>query len=457
MRALSVDVGSTSIKSAIVDDAGTIHDISSVPTPAAEPTTQPGRHETDPELIVAAVRGLIDERILAEPGIDAVAFSTQMHGALLTDTEGRPATGYMSWQDERGFEPGPQEAGTAASRLAAKAGPDAIARTGIPLRPGLPSTNVFAVLETLPTAAGLRLHTLGSFLTERLTGRAITHLTSAASTGLVDVATGDWDAAMIDALGLTRQQLPAIAPGFGPVGRYAGPCGPIDVFPDVGDQQATVEGIGLRPDRDILVSIGTAGLASCLTSEAGAAAITGRAATAENRPSARGMRLPTISRLPGGRMLDLFTGLLGSVGETVFEVGDAAVRAREAVPHLANANVPMAGVTLVETTDRRLQARIDGITPATFTAPGLIAGLREAFVNAYTDAVTALSGTREPERIVLAGGAARVVGPWLSDSFGDRVTTVGGGETALLGLASLLAQPPALPHIHLQCSPEEHR
>ncbi|OZC83989.1 hypothetical protein CH254_24210 [Rhodococcus sp. 06-412-2C] len=438
---LAVDIGSTTIKSALVPESGELLDVRSVPTPAPALNARPGRHETDSELIVQAVLAMIDERLYESADIDSVAFSTQMHGALLTDSDGRPLTGYLSWQDERGYENSAK--GKAVVNLESAAGGNAIERSGIPLRPGLPSTNLFAVIrgddDRIRPGQTIRLHTIGSLVLHTLIGRAITHLSSAASTGLVDVSTGTWDPELIAALGIESDGLPEITESYAPVGLYNGPHGVVSVLPDLGDQQATVAGVGLNPERDVLLSIGTAGLVGRLTT----AVHTG--GYIENRPGPdRSSRLLSVSRLPGGRALDVFVEFFRTVGSSVFGVDASTDAIRGAISRLADSDAPSVNVALLSLADRRLDAAITGIMPSMFTAEGLVAGIRRSLVDEYSLAISSLFGHHDaPGRIVIVGGVADTAGPWLERDlaarFGCAVDTLGGGELALTGIARLAA------------------
>ena len=88
MRCLLIDVGSTSLKSAVYDtQSGEKGDVRKCPFPAPL-RNEPPFFEVDAGAILAAVHTLIDDRMPA----DAICFSVQMHGYLLGDASGRAVT-----------------------------------------------------------------------------------------------------------------------------------------------------------------------------------------------------------------------------------------------------------------------------------------------------------------------------------------------------------------------------
>jgi rhamnulokinase len=63
---------------------------------------------------------------------------------------------------------------------------------------------------------------LPELLVHHLTGEIVAERTSAGTTGLVDIASGSWSAALAEAVGLDQAVLPAIRPATTPVGRWHG-------------------------------------------------------------------------------------------------------------------------------------------------------------------------------------------------------------------------------------------
>ncbi len=100
---VGLDVGTTSTKGAVVDAAGHILAVTSVPYPVSRP--RPGWAEQDPHDYVDASVRVIRE-LLAAPGVDASSVaalcgSGQAPTHLLLDTRGEPVRPAILWQDTR--------------------------------------------------------------------------------------------------------------------------------------------------------------------------------------------------------------------------------------------------------------------------------------------------------------------------------------------------------------------
>ena len=195
---LYIDIGSTNIKWSHGKTAGKI------PFPAAFDAAYP-RYEVRADEIFSIVLNLIDTH---RP--QRAFFSVQMHGYVLLK-EGREATGYISWRDERGKDLPPDFALTE--------------EYGVRIKPNLPRLSLQA-----QSVAADEFCTLGSYLVYRLTGKNTTHVTDAAASGFYNVKTGARDAC--------RYRLPEAVYRVQEAGRYKDTA----VFSPVGDQQASVLG-----------------------------------------------------------------------------------------------------------------------------------------------------------------------------------------------------------------------
>ncbi len=100
MSFLGIDLGTGSLKLAIVDDEGRERAAASVAY--AIETPHPGWAETDPQtwwraLCEASARLPANER----DAVQAIGFSGQMHGVVLTDARGNAVRPAMLWPDTR--------------------------------------------------------------------------------------------------------------------------------------------------------------------------------------------------------------------------------------------------------------------------------------------------------------------------------------------------------------------
>jgi gluconokinase len=202
-RVLALDVGSSSIRARVHEqDAG----------PGGDVATR--NYDTaDADEIVEHVRSAIDEALGGEE-VDAVGASTFGHSLLVLDDCGRPATPVLTWRDTRSED--------AAEWLKRRLDADAVhARTGAHLHSSYWPAKLAWLGDEEPElfrSAG-RFVSFADYLYERLTGEAPQCSVSLASgTGLVDLASGDWDEELLATLGIGRERLPPL--GDEPVGGW---------------------------------------------------------------------------------------------------------------------------------------------------------------------------------------------------------------------------------------------
>ncbi|MET4640193.1 FGGY family carbohydrate kinase [Mycetocola sp. 2940] len=396
---LVVDLGSTSIKAAVVDPVGQLIPIGQRQAP---PSYAPaGRHESDPLVFLTAVEELMEAALRVAPDLRAVAFSTQMHGALLTDEQDVPVSPFLSWQDERAAQP--DSSGVSALERVGRSLPPHVLRSlGVPLRVGLGGFTLAAWFAEHPKPEAQRIHTLGSFILSRLTGVHATHITNAAPLGLVDLGRSAWCQDVVAALDLSGFSLPTIVGDFRPVAfsRFGGVD--LEFYPDLGDHQASLLGSGLT-EGDLAISLGTAGIAARIGSAPCGEPV-------EVRPFLAGTQLHVRSRLPGGKA------------------------AREFADQVTGTPTPA---------DEAEFWRL--ASDAATLAEGDSAGTR-AFFARYTDAYSLaiaelFRGDNRPRRLLLNGGAAQHI-PWFRDAFarslGLNQVVVPDGDLAIRGVADLL-------------------
>jgi sugar (pentulose or hexulose) kinase len=100
-RSLGLDIGSTSIKAAVLNlESGKVEKIVSRPFPAPS-SPRPGWFEIDVEDVARRARELVVELLEAAPECNRMLTCGQMGGLVLVDRQGRPRTPYFSWRDQR--------------------------------------------------------------------------------------------------------------------------------------------------------------------------------------------------------------------------------------------------------------------------------------------------------------------------------------------------------------------
>lgn len=250
MRILALDQGTTSTRLLAVE-AGGVTLVGQHRHATAHPA--PDRVEMDPAEILGHCRALI----AAAGPADALALANQGETCLAWDAEtGAPLTPLISWQDRRSLGQ--------LSRLEAEGlGPGITRRSGLPLDPYFSAGKLSWALETVPEvararAAGrLRLGTSDAFLLQALTGQAATDRATASRTGLMNLATGQWDPWLCEVFGVPMDCLPEIRgtiAGFGAVGK-------VPVLAAIVDQQGALYGHGCRRAGQGKITFGTGAFA----------------------------------------------------------------------------------------------------------------------------------------------------------------------------------------------------
>ena len=249
-RILVIDVGSTSVRTAVVDDSGHLHHTRRVPVPRESPA--PGLLEFDPVALAAAARQAA-EATLGEAGpVDAVGIANQRASTVVwTRAGGEPVAPGLSWQDLR----------TAIDCLALQS-------EGLRLAPNQPATKAAHLIAGSGVPAGeLCVGTIDSWLVWNLTGGAahLTDATNAAITGLTFDDRVEWDPTVAGRLGIPVESLPRITDSIGPLGEATALLGAPPICGLAGDQQAALVGAGCVRRGDVKITFGTGGtLDACL-------------------------------------------------------------------------------------------------------------------------------------------------------------------------------------------------
>ncbi|SFQ23981.1 Sugar (pentulose or hexulose) kinase [Lachnospiraceae bacterium XBB1006] len=254
--------------------------------------------------IVAELSEDIDEAV--------ISISNEMHGFILAYPDGTPYTGYISWQTELAdkdeiwkylnFELGEKNAA------------ETIRQTGMPIRSGLPSSNLFWMRENgkLPDEQ-LFFYTLGDYLIRVITEcEPICHPTNAAATGLYSLEKEDWNKEYIQLLVGGQIVFPRI--GQDEIIYKAGKIS-YRVKPAIGDQQAALLGSGFRKSTDLSFNIGTGAQVSRVIKNI-------EFGNYQVRPYFFDSYIKTIPHIPAGRALNVYYRFFKSILELIDPVID---------------------------------------------------------------------------------------------------------------------------------------
>lgn len=312
MKYLAIDIGSSFVKAGLLDlDARTIVDQRKLPQ-APRMDESGRRHEVDAERLFGIVEQLLQaylERYGSQ--ICGILMSTQMHGFILADAQAHPVTPYISWQDERSLETVPGKGITYLDQMMSFISRDDMAETGVYLKPPLAMCNLYTLLQNgFPVRAGMNFCTIGSYVIFRLTGVNACHLTNAGPTGFADVHANCWSSRLIRMAGAEAFVFPKLLNRFEACGIYRSNGMDIPVYPDIGDQQAGALGSLAIPVSDAIVNIGTGAQLGLIRPDF----VPG---PYEIRPFFDNHYLYTITRLPGGRNLDVLIRFFADIVQTV--------------------------------------------------------------------------------------------------------------------------------------------
>jgi xylulokinase len=250
MRFLGIDLGTASLKLAIVDEDG--HERAFASAAYAVTTPFPGWAETPVEswwnaLRDAAARLPAHER----EQVNAIGFSGQMHGVVVTDENNQALRPAMLWPDTRALD------------LLDAWGPP----QPNPVAPGMggPLLRWLAANEPLVMSKTRWALQPKDWLRTALGGEVCTDPSDACATALAEPS-GVWDDALIAKIGLRREWFAPLAPSYAAAGtlnaegaKLLGLRAGIVLAVGAGDTACAALGSGLFADGDALLTTGSGG------------------------------------------------------------------------------------------------------------------------------------------------------------------------------------------------------
>jgi glycerol kinase len=227
VKALAIDVGTTSIRTALVDDAGSLSHAHFRALSIATPN--PGEVELD-ALEIASIALDLARRTLAEGGdCDVVGITNQRATTIVFDPEtGQPVGPALGWQDLR----------TVIDCLILQG-------EGLRLAPNQSATKAQWLVKQSGRPAGeLKFATIETWIAWHLTEGSshVTDRSNAGVNGLVTIGVDDWDQRAIDVLGLDIAMMPRIVDTMGAHGLASALPGSPPITALVGDQPSSLFG-----------------------------------------------------------------------------------------------------------------------------------------------------------------------------------------------------------------------
>lgn len=250
MTTLGIDLGTGSVKAAVVSSDGSVLGEASCTYEVVGP--EPGWAESDPREWLAAVNEVVG-RVSAGAGtaVDGVGFSGQMHGVVVTDGDLVPLLPAILWADGR--------ATAEALDLAESFTVDALATLGSPAVPGFAATTLKWLQRNRPEVMSQARYALQpkDWLRAALGGDVATDPSDASGTLLYDVVAGRWSTEAIAWTGVNANLVAEVRDSSAGAGEVAFACG-VRAPAVVGgaDTACAMAGIGLRVG-DGFIAVGT--------------------------------------------------------------------------------------------------------------------------------------------------------------------------------------------------------
>ncbi len=259
---IGIDLGTSSVKSVLLDDKNRIVATASAPLEVRRPA--PGHSEQDAESWWQATLHTIDDLARQAPkAVSAVAgigLSGQMHGATLLDAAGQVLRPCILWNDVRAAA----ECRELEQRL-----PEIGRITGNPAMPGFTAPKLLWVRKHEPAifARVAKVLLPKAYLRYRLSGDFYEDMSDASGTLWLDVGARRWSDAALAATGMSRDQMPALVEGSRPAGTLRaelaqrwGMTKPPVIAGGAGDNAAGAVALGAIKPGDAFVSLGTSGV-----------------------------------------------------------------------------------------------------------------------------------------------------------------------------------------------------
>jgi xylulokinase len=260
---LGIDIGTSSVKSLILDERGVIVAQGSGALEVSRPA--PGFSEQNPQSWwQATVRAVAALPADARGAVRAVGLSGQMHGATLLDAQDRPLRPAILWNDGRSArECIDLERREPASR----------AITGNIMMPGFTAPKLLWVARHEPEIFRRTACVLlpKDYVRLKLTGEKVSDMSDAAGTGWLDVGRRDWSDALLAATDLNRGHMPRLVEGTAPSGLLTAAAAEELELPRVvvagggGDNAASAVGLGVVLPGQAFLSLGTSGVLFVVT------------------------------------------------------------------------------------------------------------------------------------------------------------------------------------------------
>lgn len=440
MRAIGLDIGTTSIKAAVLEPFGAgVLEERSIRFPA--PIEHEDRQivEVDPHEILNAIEQALEGLWSLSNDPCHLLICGQMGGLILADQKGRPRSNYLSWRDSRSLKSdSPSSAnwpssGSWLEKLRGRWSEEIWNQLGRELQPGSTTTLLAWLRHHGQFPSDVIPLTLPDFVVSNFLGQP-GRLHSTMAIGIIDPSTHQWHRQAMERIGIEDCNLPTIIDHTAPLGQIAHRGRRLHIHGGFGDQPCALLGAGLQPHQ---LSI------NCSTG----AQVSRRSdrfvpGPYQSRPFFFGDWLQTITHLPAGRALNGWVDLLQELaGAEGIQLQSPWQSIAEALHH-HDANGLQAELALHRSPFAQTGS-LTHITLENLSVGSLMAACCDSMVSHYHRAAAALDPQQRAMQILLTGGLAERL-PGLNHRIASRfqlpVLQVP-GESTLQGLLHLASLP----------------
>lgn len=468
-----IDLGTTKTTCIAIDaDSGEL--VAKATTPSsgrlASSDDVPGRSEWDADALIDCARQCLRD-LTAKLGerareVAGLGVTGQQHGAVVVDSQRRPLTPFINWQDQRGNE------------VFVGAGDDVrtwldvarfqfaelddegnvlpenefIKRTGCRLNTGFMATTLFWLTENrhLPAEECTACFLADLFVASLTDSEIVTEPTNAGGSGVFNVALRQFDSDAIRRLMLRPSLFPRVQEADQPVGtltKYQAEVftlpDAMPVFPAIGDHQASFLGSVANRHESVLLNVGTGAQVAVFTEG------TDFQAPIELRPFPISGNLLSNVGLPGGWSFQVVANLLRGIGCSIFEQTSEEFPYAKMTELAASASPGSGGLEFVPTfsgtrSNPRQTGSLVGMTPDNLTPENFVRsvleGMARGFREAY-DQIVEVTGLRK-STLVGAGNGLRenaVLADQVASEFGLTAKLGRHQEEAARGAALIAA------------------
>ena len=255
---LGIDIGTSSVKATLIDESGRQVEVSQAELPISRP--QPLWSEQNPsDWWTSTNMAVAKLDVGLRHKVRAIGLSGQMHGATLLDKSLAPLRPAILWNDGRSFKE--------CAELQEKT-PAFVSRGGNLVMPGFTAPKLEWVRQHEPAIFD-KIHAVllpKDYVRLRMTGDLASDMSDSSGTLWMDVAARTWSGELLEACGLSEDNMPKLYEGHevtGVLRQEAAEAWGMERVPVVaggGDNAAGAVGVGVIDEGEALLSLGTSGV-----------------------------------------------------------------------------------------------------------------------------------------------------------------------------------------------------